>query len=143
MNPITIERVQTSWAAIEPIQDVAADLFYDRLFELDPSLEKLFIGDMMHQKARLMQMIGTAVGMLDRLDELVPVVIALGTRHQEYGVQERDFATVGRALLDTLAKGLGDAFTSEVRQAWFEVYSVLSTTMLTGYESQDQFASAG
>ena len=34
--------VQDSFAAIAPIADDAAVLFYQRLFELDPSLKSLF-----------------------------------------------------------------------------------------------------
>jgi hemoglobin-like flavoprotein len=127
----TITLVQESWAKVEPISMTAADLFYAKLFELDPGLEPLFKGDMMEQKGKLMQMIGTAVKMLNRLDELVPVVVKLGERHVEYGVVAKDYDTVGAALLDTLSKGLGDEFTPEVEQAWTEVYGVLAETMLS------------
>lgn len=131
MNANTIALVQDSWNKVEPIQATAADLFYERLFELDPALRALFRGDMAEQKQKLMQMIGTAVHMLDRLDELVPVVQKLGSRHVDYGVEAKDYDTVGTALLDTLEKGLGDAFTGEVEAAWAEVYAVLKTTMLS------------
>ena len=131
MNTTTISRVQTSWSRVEPISTTAADLFYDKLFELDPELRNLFKGDMADQKAKLMQMIGTAVKMLDRLDELVPVLVRLGGRHVDYGVRPEHYATVGAALLDTLAKGLGDDFTPDVEAAWTEVYGVLQDTMLS------------
>ena len=39
---------------------------------------------------------------------------------------------VGAALLDTLAKGLGDEFTPEVRDAWATAYGVLSGAMIEG-----------
>lgn len=131
MDEKTITLVQESWAKVEPISMTAADLFYAKLFELDPSLEQLFKGDMTQQKGKLMQMIGTAVKMLNRLDELVPVVVKLGERHIDYGVEAKDYDTVGAALLDTLSKGLGDEFTPEVEQAWTEVYGVLAETMLS------------
>ncbi len=131
MDSKTIELVQSSWQKVEPISMAAADLFYDKLFELDPNLRPLFRGDMMEQKDKLMKMIGTAVKMLSRLDDLVPVVQQLGSRHVDYGVKEADYDTVGRALLDTLGKGLGDEFSSDVEAAWAEVYGVLKTTMLS------------
>ncbi len=131
MDSKTIELVQSSWQKVEPISMAAADLFYDKLFELDPNLRPLFRGDMMEQKDKLMKMIGTAVKMLSRLDDLVPVVQQLGSRHVDYGVKETDYDTVGRALLDTLGKGLGDEFSSDVEAAWAEVYGVLKTTMLS------------
>jgi hemoglobin-like flavoprotein len=90
----------------------------------------------MHEQGRkLMQMIGLAVSKLDALDELVPVVEALGRRHAGYGVKESDYDTVGSALLWTLEKGLGAAFTADVEAAWAAVYQVLASTMKTAAKS--------
>src|SRR5262249_31489827 len=104
-------------------------LFYRRLFDLDPSLRHLFKPDMSEQRRKLMQMLSAAVKGLDRLDQLVPVVKELGRRHAGYGVTDAHYDTVGKALLWTLQKGLGKAFTPEVRDAWTTVYTVLATTM--------------
>ena len=121
--------VQASFATIAPIADDAAALFYRRLFELDPSLERMFRGDMTDQRRKLMQMLTAAVKGLDRVDQLVPVVQNLGRRHATYGVEDRHYETVGAALLWTLEKGLGDAFTPETKEAWATVYGILATTM--------------
>jgi hemoglobin-like flavoprotein len=121
--------VQHSFTAIVPIADDAAALFYRRLFELDPSLEKMFRGDMKEQRKKLMQMLTAAVKGLDRLDQLVPVVQELGRRHDGYGVTDSHYDTVGVALLWTLEMGLGSAFTPEVAEAWATVYGLLATTM--------------
>lgn len=129
MNSRQIQLVQSSFAKVTPIADTAADLFYTRLFELDPSLSRLFRGDRVEQGRKLMQMIGAAVRGLDDLDKLVPVVRQLGVRHLGYGVEDSHYDTVAAALLWTLEKGLGKDFTSEVREAWTEVYGVLAKTM--------------
>ena len=121
--------VQESFAAVVPIADDAAALFYRRLFELDPSLERMFKGDMTEQRRKLMQMLTAAVKGLDRLDQLVPVVEDLGRRHAGYGVADKHYDTVGAALLWTLEKGLGSAFTPEVKDAWIAVYGLLAGTM--------------
>ena len=121
--------VQDSFATIEPIADDAAALFYRHLFELDPSLERMFRGDMAEQRKKLMQMLTAAVKGLDRLDQLVPVVENLGRRHAGYGVTDAHYDTVGSALLWTLEMGLGRAFTAEVRDAWVTVYGLLAKTM--------------
>jgi hemoglobin-like flavoprotein len=121
--------VQETFATIAPIADDAAALFYRRLFDIDPSLQRMFRGDMAEQRKRLMQMIAVAVKGLDRLEQLVPAVQDLGRRHAGYGVEDRHYETVGKALLWTLEKGLGSAFTPEVRAAWTAVYGVLATTM--------------
>jgi nitric oxide dioxygenase len=57
-------------------------------------------------------------------------VRALGRRHAGYGVAPADYETVGVALLATLEKGLGDAFTPEVRDAWAACIALVATEML-------------
>jgi hemoglobin-like flavoprotein len=129
MNAEQIRLVQESFKKVVPIADAAAALFYGRLFDLDPALEALFKGDMVEQGRTLMQMIGVAVKSLDRLEQVLPAVCALGARHAGYGVREKDYDTVGRALIWTLRKGLGDDFTQEVEAAWAEVYAALAGVM--------------
>jgi hemoglobin-like flavoprotein len=124
--------VQGSFARLVPMQDAAADLFYDRLFALTPKLRELFPSDLRDQKRKLMQMIATAVGGLNRLDKIIPAVKALGARHSGYGVTEAHYAIVGEALLWTLDRGLGEGFTPEVRSAWAKVYGVIAATMQAG-----------
>ena len=121
--------VHNSFAKIAPIADDAAALFYRRLFELDPSLRPMFRGDMAEQRKKLMQMITAAVKGLDHLEQLVPVLQDLGRRHAGYGVADAHYDTVGEALLWTLEKALGRAFTPELRLAWTTVYTLLATTM--------------
>ena len=129
MTPQQTSLVQQSFALVVPIAETAAELFYRRLFELDPSLRALFHGDMAEQGRKLMQMLAVAVRGLNQPASLLPAVRALGRRHAGYGVTEEHFETVGAALLWTLEQGLGAAFTPEVAQAWVSVYAVLATTM--------------
>lgn len=130
VTPAQKTLVQHSFVSIATIADDAAILFYQRLFELDPSLRPLFRGDMAEQRKKLMQMLTAAVKGLDRLEQLVPVVQDLGRRHARYGVREQHYETVGAALLWTLEAGLGRGFTAEVRGAWTAVYTLLATTMM-------------
>ena len=129
MTPKQVELVQGTWKKVLPIADTAAELFYTRLFTADPSLKPLFKGDMKAQGRKLMTMIGTAVGGLTKLESIVPAVQDLGRRHGKYGVKEKDYDTVGGALLWTLEQGLGEAFTPEVKDAWATTYGVLAKTM--------------
>jgi len=129
MTPAQKDLVQSTFAKLVPIADQAAALFYGRLFEMDPSLRPLFKTDLRIQGAKLMHMIGVAVKGLDSLDQLVPAVQSLGRRHAAYGVIDAHYDTVGGALLWTLEKGLGPAFTPDVKDAWTAVYGVLATTM--------------
>jgi hemoglobin-like flavoprotein len=129
MQQSQIELVKRSFKKVEAIADAAAELFYGRLFELDPGLRPLFKGDLKKQGRLLMQMIATAVRGLDRLDDIAPAVQALGRRHVGYGVVDGHYETVGKALLWTLERGLGPDFTPEVRDAWAAAYGLLATVM--------------
>lgn len=141
MTPAEITLVKDSFRKVAPIADQAAALFYARLFELDPSLRALFQGDMAEQGRKLMQMIGFAVMGLERLDQLVPAVRALGLRHAAYQVKEDHYETVGEALLWTLGRGLGAEFTSDMQAAWAKTYWTLAETMKAG--ARDGAAQAG
>ena len=129
MTPEQIVLVQDTWAKVVPIRETAADLFYGKLFELDPALRPLFKGDIREQGSKLMTMITVAVKGLDDLPSLVPAVKNLGRRHADYGVRPEHYATVATALLWTLEKGLGDAFTPPVKAAWTETYMTLAKNM--------------
>ena len=129
MTPEQIEMVRASWQDVVPIQDKAAELFYGKLFEMDPSLQQLFTGDMTEQGKKLMQMLEIVVQKLDRLGELLPEVRDLALRHVQYGVKDGDYDTVGGALLWALETGLGEVFTRSVAEAWNIAYTTLSDAM--------------
>lgn len=129
MEQSTIDNVQSTFAMVEPIAPQAAELFYGKLFELDPSLKPLFKGDMKEQGAKLMSMLGIAVKGLNDINALVPAVQNLGVRHVRYGVEDSHYDTVAAALLWTLETGLGDAWNDDVKAAWVEVYTTLATVM--------------
>jgi hemoglobin-like flavoprotein len=81
MQQHTITLVQDSWQKVATIAPQTAELFYQNLFTADPSLKPLFKGDMPEQGKKLLQMIGAAVGKLNDLPALVPILQGLGKRH--------------------------------------------------------------
>lgn len=131
LSQTDIDLVQHSFMRIEPLSIVVARTFYERLFETNPEIQKLFTGDMESQGERLMDMIGAAVAGLDDLEALVPMIQQLGARHRKYGVETGHYGAVAEALIWTLEQGLADDFTPEIRTAWVNVYGVLAETMIT------------
>ena len=131
MTPDQIKLVQESFRLVVPIRATAAALFYDRLFAIDGSLRALFKStDMSKQGAKLMASLGFVVHGLSHPDTILPTVRELARRHVTYGVEEHHYATVGQALIETLATGLGTAFTQEVREAWLAAYGLLAGVMI-------------
>ncbi|WP_137155173.1 globin family protein [Rhizobium sp. FKL33] len=131
MQPAELLLLKSSFAKVAPIRDLAAELFYARLFELDPGLKPLFAhSDMASQGKKLMTALAAVVAGLERPEQLLPKIEVLAVRHLDYGVRKEHYDTVGRALIDTLANGLGDEFTPETQAAWIVAYSLLSSVMI-------------
>ena len=142
MTPEQIALVRASFAHVAPIADTAAALFYARLFRIDPSLRRLFRGDMATQGQLLMQMLTVAVRLLDMPGQLVPALQRLGARHAGYGVEPAHYASVGRALLDTRAMALGKQFDAATREAWTALYTLASRTMIEAAAAETTPAAA-
>lgn len=130
MTPEQIQSLKSSYAQVEGIADAAAELFYGRLFEVAPGVKPLFRNDMKTQGRMLMSAIGLVVRGLDNPESILPAVKAMGERHNRYGALPEHYPVVGECLLWTLEKGLGDAFTPELKQAWGEAYELLSGLMI-------------
>ena len=130
MTPEDIHLVQTSFAPVARLGDAAAELFYARLFEIDPALRPMFpeVGRPA-QAQKLMAMLTVAVRGLSEPAALLPVLESLGRRHVGYGVRPEHYDTVGAALLDTLHTALDEAFDAETRAAWVSAYSLIARTM--------------
>ncbi|HJW08388.1 MAG TPA: globin family protein [Holophagaceae bacterium] len=124
--------VQSTWTLVIPIRDAAAAIFYEALFERDPALRDLFPQDLAEQKRKLMAAVSAAVVGLNQPEQLIPMLRDMGRKHLAYGVQDKDYETVGAALLWTLEKGLGEDWTPEVAEAWTKAYTLISDTMRDG-----------
>jgi len=125
-----ITLVQSTFTQIGPGAEAVAAMFYGRLFEIDPSLRSMFKSDMRSQGQKLIQTLAVVVSALDRLDQIIPAVQALGRRHVDYGVTPEHYAIVGEALLWTLEHGLGADFTPEVKEAWTVAYTLVANTAI-------------
>jgi hemoglobin-like flavoprotein len=134
MTPEQKQMVKDSWAKVLPIKETAAELFYNRLFDTYPEVRPYFKGDMKEQGRKLMAMLNTAVSGLDNIDGLIEPLKQSGKAHKGYGVKAEDYDKVGESFLWTLEKGLGDAFTPDVKEAWTVVYTTVAGVMIEGAE---------
>jgi hemoglobin-like flavoprotein len=131
MTPDQVELVQQSFAKVAPISETAAVMFYDRLFEIAPPVRAMFPADMTEQRKKLMATLAVVVNGLGNLESVLPAASALATRHVSYGAKAEHYPVVGAALLWTLEKGLGDAWTPDVAAAWTVAYGTLSGFMIS------------
>jgi hemoglobin-like flavoprotein len=140
MTPDQVQLVQQSFSKVAPIADQAAVLFYGRVFETAPQVRAMFPDDMTEQRKKLMATLAVVVNGLSNLDSVLPAASALAKRHIPYGVKAEHYPVVGSALLWTLEKGLGEAWTPEVANAWTEAYGTLSGYMIAEAYGRPQAA---
>jgi len=140
MTPEQVKLVQRSFAEVAPIADEAAMIFYDRLFEIAPQVKTLFPADITEQRRKLMATLAIVVNGLSSLESILPAASSLATRHVAYGAKPEHYPVVGSALLWTLEKGLGPAWTKDVADAWTAAYTLLSGFMINQAYGRPQAA---
>jgi hemoglobin-like flavoprotein len=132
MRPDQIACIREAFDRLWPVNRRFADLFYARLFELDPTARTLFRGDLEGLKTKLLSMLATIVGAADRPEIFDSVVEDLGRRHALFGVTPAQYSAVGEALIWSLGEALGPALTRSRREAWSDFYKVVQLSMLRG-----------
>ena len=128
MTDDDIARVKASWHTIEPVKQVAAELFYVKLFELDPTLRVLFSDDLQLRSQKFLQLMDATVKGLEQVEVMKAAVRELGIRHPLFGDSDEHHGTIGAALFWMLGKCLRREFTEEVRAAWLRMFGLLSQT---------------
>src|SRR5205823_9946581 len=88
------EVVQLTWRAVLPVGDTFAELFYGRLFALDPDVRRLFKDDLVEQGRNLTAMLSVVAANMARPERIVVALRQLGRRHASYGVEARHFVIV-------------------------------------------------
>lgn len=124
--------VRHTFQLVAPHARLAADMFYERLFYMAPSLRRLFADDMSVQKHGFTAMLAEAIAGLSNFDRLMPTLMELGARHAGYGVKDSHYKAAGDALIWTLERVLANHFTDDVEQAWVRVYLLIAATMQAG-----------
>ena len=132
LSPYQVELVQKSWRSVQLVGETAAEMFYGKLFSIEPGVRVLFRNDLRDQGRNLTAMISVAVHSLGRPEKILLAVRQLGARHAAYGVRAHHYRSVGTTLLWMLEQVLGEAYTPEVEAAWKSAYTLLADAMQEG-----------
>jgi hemoglobin-like flavoprotein len=131
MQEAEIVMLEKSFAEVAAVREQAAELFYERLFVHDPSLRAMFANaDMKEQGRKLMMALSLVISSLRKLDTVVPALEMLAVKHVGYGVRDEHYATVGRALIETLSLFFANRFTPEHRRVWTFAYETVAGVMM-------------
>ena len=125
---LLVKKTWKIFRGIDPI--IVGDTFYSKLFSDNPAVKKMFPQQMEEQYKKLMDMLSIVVARLDRLDELADAIAEMAQRHVQYGVRPAHYKLVGNALLWTLEQGLGNDWSTAVKEAWVECYASLAEAMI-------------
>lgn len=130
---LQVDILETSFDAIAPRGEELMDIFYQRLFELDPEVQRLFGGtDMPAQKKKLLSTLVLLRNSLRDPAQLVPALKGLGARHAGYGVAPEHYPVVGQALISAMMEVAGPAWHPQYTGAWMDAYQLVQDTMLEG-----------
>ncbi len=121
--------IRASFDEIWPVSDRTVDLFYRRLFEIEPGLVPLFRGDMTEQKRKFISTLAAIVASLDDRLALSSITGTLGRHHVGYGVAHGHYAIVGEALLWTLAQTLDASWSERTAACWRRAYDLVAADM--------------
>ncbi|MEZ5592056.1 MAG: globin domain-containing protein [Gammaproteobacteria bacterium] len=131
MTLAQIDLVKQSWRQTATATPPLSEVFYARLFTLEPGLRALFCNDMRLQQKKLSDMLGIIIKHLDKPADLTSTIRALGIRHSGYGVKDEHYTLVEQALIQALQDCLGQAFNPATEQAWRLAYRALADAMST------------
>ena len=132
---LKIELLEQSLYGIQPHAEDFMNSFYKNLFAANPEVRSLFETTKMEvQKKKFLGSLVLVVKNLRNLDILDKAIRGLGARHVKYGVLPKHYPLMGNALLTTFEEYLADFWTPENRQAWIDIYGVVTEMMLDGAE---------
>lgn len=123
--------ILNSFVRLEPALDPVAQLFFLKLFRLDPGLRKKFDGPVEMQARKFSAGAKLAMISLGHEDGLAPTLKLLGTRHRQMGIRARHYRTMSRALIWTLERSLDKSFDRDTRDAWNTMLAQF-TKVMTG-----------
>lgn len=126
MTPRQRHLVQSTWEYVLPLASIAVELFYARLFRLDPSLRPFIAEKLPAQKRILVPGLTILVHGLNDLDSFLPAIRQLGRRPDCDGIAYAAPDTLRDALLHTLGEILGPLYTLETESAWNAFYDLIA-----------------
>ncbi|MFC0042521.1 globin domain-containing protein [Actinomadura rayongensis] len=115
-------------------EDKAAAYFYGRLFAAEPRLRALFPPAMDVSRDRLFRTLTVVVFRSDEPAELAGLLEPLGRAHRKYGVLPEHYPVFGDALVATLRRFAGAAWSARAEAAWTAAYDRAAALMIAAAE---------
>ena len=121
-SPIYKAYKESTGSDVESLKWFSA-LFYERLFDVNPSARPLFKNSIEVQGRVLIAIISTTLSQLKDPLGFNATLVSLAHVHVLRGVKSTQFGLMGDILFWTLSTTLGALYTDEVKYAWIRIYS--------------------
>ena len=121
--------IRESFRKLEPALDLVGQLFYLKLFRLDPSFRDRFGSDPKTQGRKFMAAVKLTIISLRHNDCLALTLKLLGVHHRQLGIKVRDYRTMAKAWMWTLERSLEKSFTRETKDVWTKFLAEVSYIM--------------
>lgn len=132
-----IEILRESLHQLQEHRQLAASVFYENLFVLDPSLRPMFDEDLTEQSNKALFAFGAVVAQIHDIEACRDMTKDLALRHLKYGVTPDHYALVGQAVLMTVSTVMGPAMTRDIEKAWQHAYDQVASAMIeSAYPAQ-------
>jgi NAD(P)H-flavin reductase/hemoglobin-like flavoprotein len=122
--------IKESFSLIEPQAEDVTAYFYGRLFAENPRLRALFPPSMETPRHQLFRALTEIVWSIDSPDNLATFLARLGRSHRKFGVCREHYDALGNALLATVRRFTGTAWTAEMGAAWSDAYATAARMMI-------------
>lgn len=125
-----IDTLRDSLSYLQEHKELATSVFYENLFQIDPSLRPMFDEDLTEQSNKALFAFGAIVAQIHDLEICREMTRDLALRHVNYGVLPAHYASVGGAVLRTVEMVMGDAMTEEIAVSWQKAYNAVAAAMI-------------
>jgi hemoglobin-like flavoprotein len=134
LTPEQKRRIRESFLKLAPALDLVGQLYFFKLFRLDPAFRRRFGADTEMQGRKFMAAVKLGLISLNHDDGLVPIIKLLGVRYRQMGLKVRDYRTMTKALIWTLERSLETKFTPKTKEAWTVLLTQV-TRILSGSDA--------
>lgn len=127
--------VKNCWLKIKSTKgtDFFVNDFYRLLFKQLPEVQRLFPDDLVKQKSKLLNMLDNVINGIEYIEELEDILIELGQRHKDIGINEEMYATFITCVTQTANTSSAYQLSKEELNAWEDAFREVLNIMLKAY----------
>lgn len=109
------------------------DKFYQILFDKYPETKALFPTYMKKQNSALLNMLDNVINGIKYIDELDEILLPLGKRHQEIGVDVKLYDVFVEIVVESAIDSANHCLTDSEITEWEKAFRMVSERMIQGY----------